>query len=550
VIGSEIEHSIALSDKMSIMVRNLFGVTCLALLSCGALSAAPARCDDLAKLSLPATTIRSAESVQPGSFTPPGGQPIPGLSAFCRVAGAIKPSDDSDIEFEVWMPTSKWNGKFQGIGNGGFAGVIGYGQMAAALSHGYATASTDTGHQAAGTDASWALGHPQKVVDFGYRANHETADKAKAILRAFYGDAPRRSYFSSCSNGGRQALMEAQRFPADYDGIIAGAPANNWTHLLAAAVSDVVATLADPDSYIPASKLPAIEAATLAACDALDGVKDGVIGDPTKCHFDPKKLLCQGPNSDSCLTQPQVAALEKIYSGPRNAKGEQLFPGYLPGGETEANGWAAWITGAAPAKSLQYAFGVGFFQNVVFSSPAWDYRQFNFEHDMKVADDTAARSLNSTDPDLKRFKNRGGKLILYHGWSDAAIPAGSTINYYNSVISKMGAKDTASFVRLFMAPGMKHCGGGPGPNSFGQGMVTGGDPEHDIDAALERWVQQGVAPDQIIATKFKNGADPASGVARTRPLCKYPQIAHWTGSGSTDDASNFVCVQPGSSGSK
>ena len=304
------------------MVRNFSGVTLLAVLPWGALSAAPTRCEDLAKLALPATTVKTAESVQPGSFTPPGGQPIPGLPPFCRVAGAIKPADDSDIEFEVWMPTSNWNGKFQGIGNGGFAGAIGYGAMAGAVSHGYATASTDTGHQAGRTDSSWALGNPQKVIDFGSRAIHETVDKATA-----------------------------KRFPADYDGIVAGAPANNWTHLLAAAVSDVVATLADPDSYIPATKLPAIEAATLAACDALDGVRDGVIDDPMKCHFDPKKLLCQGPNSDSCLTQQQVTALEKIYSGPRNAKGEQLFPGYLPGGETEANGWTDWITGNAQENS-------------------------------------------------------------------------------------------------------------------------------------------------------------------------------------------------------
>lgn len=488
--------------------------------------------------------------MQPGSFTPPGGKPIPGLPALCRVAGAIKPSNDSDIEFEVWMPSSSWNGKFQGIGNGGFAGAIGYSAMAAAVSHGYATASTDTGHQAGGTDATWALGHPEKVADFGYRAIHETADKAKAILRAFYGQAPRRSYFSACSNGGRQALMEAQRFPEDYDGIIAGAPANNWTHLLGGGMSGVVATLATPESYLPASKLPAVESAALAACDALDGVKDGVIDDPTKCHFDPRKLLCRGPESDSCLTEQQVNTLEKIYTGPRNTKGEQIFPGYATGGETGPGGWSAWITGSAPAKSLGYAFGVNFFQNMVFSSPAWDYRTFNLEHDLKVADDSLARILNSTDPDLKRFKGRGGKLILYHGWSDAAIPPVSTINYYNSVAAKMGTKDTASFVRLFMVPGMQHCGGGPGPNSFGQAAISGGDPQHDIDAALEGWVEQGSAPEQIVATKFKNGVDPSSGVARTRPLCKYPLVAQWTGNGSSDEASNFVCVKPGSGGSK
>ena len=503
---------------------------------------AGATCDELAKLSLKDTTIATATIVPAGSFTPPEGQPIPNLPEFCRVAGSIKPSDDSDIQFEVWMPASGWNGKFQGIGNGGFAGLIGLPQMAAAVRHGYATASTDTGHRAGGTEAGWALGHPEKIVDFGYRAIHETADKAKAIVRAFYSKAPAHSYFSSCSNGGRQALMEAQRFPADYDGIIAGAPANYWTHLLTGAIWDMQALLADPASYIPASKLPAIEAATLEACDALDGVKDGVIDNPVACHFDPSKLLCNGPESASCLTAPQVAALNKIYDGPRNAKGETAFPGYSTGGETGPGGWAAWITGTAPEKSLQYMFGTHFFENMVYDH-SWDYKTFNVDHDMKVADDKLAQRLNATNPDLGAFKKRGGKLIMYHGWSDAAIPPVNAINYYKSVVAKMGAKDSDSFVRLFMVPGMQHCGGGPGPSVFGQASVAQGDPQHDVAAALEQWVERGVAPEQIIATKYK-GMNAASGVARTRPLCAYPKVAAWNGKGDSDDAANFSCVPP------
>ena len=235
------------------------------------------------------------------------------------------------------------------------------------MRHGYAAASTDTGHHAGTTDASWALSHPEKIVDFGYRAIHETTDKAKAIVRAFYGDAPRRSYFSACSNGGRQALMEAQRFPADYDGIIAGAPASFWTHLLTTAVTDSQALLADPASYIPASKVPAIEAATLEACDAMDGVKDGVIDNPPQCHFDPAKLLCQGPESDTCLTAPQVAALQKLYDGPRNSKGEQIFPGYSVGGETGGGGWSLWIVGSGPSKSLMYQLSGLSFSRTWFS---------------------------------------------------------------------------------------------------------------------------------------------------------------------------------------
>lgn len=503
--------------------------------------AATEGCEALARLELPDTTINAAAAIPAGSFSPSEGQPIRDLPAFCRVSGVIKPSSDSTIRFEVWMPSSGWNGRFQGIGNGGFGGSIGWAEMGVAVAHGYATAATDTGHAAGVTNASWALGHPEKVIDFGYRAIHETAAKAKALVAAFYGASPKHSYFNSCSNGGRQALMEAQRYPADYDGIIAGAPANYWTHLLTESIWNQQALLLDSASYIPASKLPTLETAALAACDALDGVKDGVIDDPRQCHFDPSKLLCTGAESDTCLTAPQVAALQKIYSGPRNSKGATVYPGFPPGGETGGGGWALWTVGPGPEKSLGYAFGTQFFTNMLYENAAWDYRTFNVDRDMKAADDKLAGTMNATDPDLKRFQARGGKLIVYHGWSDAAIPAGNAIDYYQSVVTKMGAKDSGGFLRLYMVPGMQHCGGGPGPNVFGTASVPLGDAQHDVGRALERWVEDGAAPDQIIATKFKIGTNPASGVARTRPLCPYPQVAHWKGTGSTDDAANFVC---------
>ena len=527
-----------------VTARRIAVLAWLALVASPAAVAATTRCEDLARLALSDTTITAAGLTAAGTFTPPEGKPIPNVPAFCRVAGVIKPSSDSNIQFEVWMPGSGWNGKFQGMGNGGFAGSISFGGMAGAVSHGYATASTDTGHHGGGADAGWALGHPEKITDFGYRAIHETAANAKAIIHAFYGEGPRRSYFSSCSNGGRQALMEAQRFPEDYDGIIAGAPANFWTHLLTQAGWDIQATMLDPASYIATSKLAALESATLAACDARDGVKDGVIDDPTKCHFDPDVLLCKGPETDSCLTAPQVAALKKIYVGPRDSQGRQIMPGFSPGSETGSGGWGLWITGPAPGKSLQFAFGTQFFSNMVYNNAAWDYRTFNVDRDLKVADDKFASVLNATNPDLQRFKQRGGKLILYHGWSDAAIPPVNAINYYQSVVAKMGAENAEPFLRLYMVPGMQHCGGGAGPSSFGQFSVAQGDAMHDVDAALERWVEEGVAPDQIIAAKYKTGSDPASGVVRTRPLCPFPKVARWKGSGSTDDAANFVCVQP------
>lgn len=514
----------------------------LIAIACAALPlSAGTSCEDLSKLALDKATIATAQSVAAGSFTPPQGAAVNVATDFCRVALTLKPSTDSDIQLEVWLPSSGWNGKFQGVGNGGFAGAINYAQMATAVAHGYATASTDTGHRADGTDARWALAHREKIADFGYRAIHLSAVAAKSIIRGFYGDAPKRSYFSSCSNGGRQALMEAQRFPGDYDGIIAGAPANYWTRLLSLAILNNQATLADPASYILASKLPMITSAVLATCDANDGVKDGVIENPALCRFDPAQLSCQGEDTEKCLTAAQVTALKKIYDGARNSRGEQIMPGYAAGGEAEPGGWGPWITGMAPTKSLMYAFGTQFFSNMVFEDAAWDFKTFNLDRDIKVAKDKAAGDLDAADPDLKRFKARGGKLILYHGWSDAAIPAQSTINYYESVVKKMGQKDTSDFVRLYMVPGMQHCGGGSGPNVFGAGGVPVNDAQHDIAAALERWVEDGVVPQQIVATKYNTGANPASGVLRTRPLCPFPQTAHYSGSGSTDDASNFVC---------
>jgi feruloyl esterase len=513
-----------------------------------------ATCESLASLKLTNTTFTAAQVVEAGAFAPPGAPPPNGpalaaykaLPAFCRVQGVIQPSSDSHIEFEVWLPASGWNGKYLGVGNGGFAGSINYFQailpsgaasnanpgLADAIATGYAASSTDTGHK--GIDAKWALGHPEEIVDFGDRAVHETAERSRAIIRAFYGEAPKHSYFNSCSNGGREALMEAQRFPADYDGIIAGAPANSATHYFVGATLNAQATEVDPAAYIPAAKLASIESAVLATCDTLDGLKDGVIDDPRKCHFDPGTLLCKGAESDRCLTQPQVTALKKIYAGARTSKGEQIYPGYQPGGETGRGGWAAGFTGTGPGTGGKYRFSTQAGPYLIFQNADWDYRSFDPDRDTKIADDSMGQRLNATDPNLKAFRNRGGKLVMYHGWSDNFLAPTNTIDYYNNVVSKMGRKDADSFTQLYMVPGMQHCGGGPGPNSFG-GPIT---------AALERWVEQGSAPDKIIATKFKVDGNPASGVARTRPLCPYPQVARYSGSGSIDDAANFACVVP------
>jgi feruloyl esterase len=463
--------------------------------------------------------------------------------AFCRVGGVIRPSSDSEIHFEVWLPESGWNGRFRGTGNGGFAGSINYSEMAAALRDGYATASTDTGHRADGIDADWALGHPEKVMDFGFRAIHEMTVKAKAIIQSFYGEAPKHSFFSSCSNGGRQALMEAQRFPEDYDGILAGAPANYWTHLLVANFySFAIPTLDHPAGYIPAEKIPAIAGAVLAACDAADGLKDGILSDPPSCHFDPATIACKGVETKNCLTAPQAASLKRLYAGARNPDGTAIYPGYQPGGEDGGGGWSAWITGPKSGLSAGMLFSTGFLRNMVFNNSRWTYKGTNLPDTLAAADTKLAGTLNSTDANLKPFEDRGGKLIMYHGWSDAAIPPTNAISYYETVGKALGESNVDGFLRLYMLPGMQHCAGGPGPNAFGQfGVLKAGDAQHDVFTSLVDWVEKGSAPNAIIATKYAND-DPSKPVEMTRPVCPYPLAAKYDGKGDSKQAESFGCA--------
>jgi len=526
-------------------------------------------CEGLAQLELLGARIVSAQTVAAGEFTPPAnstpwmlGDPsfYKTLPAFCRVAAEADPSADSAIKIEVWMPIDSapndmngvaWNGKLQGWGNGGFAGEIDYRALAIALKKGYAAVGTDTGHAGNGADASWALGHPEKVADFGSRGIHEMTRVAKASIKAFSGKDPQHSYFIGCSNGGRQALMEAQRFPEDYDGILAGAPANYWTHLLTTALFNAQATTLDPASYIAPSKLPAIAHAVNAACDAQDGVADGIVNDPRRCRFDPAVLLCKAADSAECLTAPQVTALKKLYAGPRDASGKNIFPGYLPGAEEGEGGWGTWITGSAPGKSLLFAFGVGYFSNFIYEKKDWNYRNASVAAAMKLADKKTANVMNATNANLAPFKAHGGKLILYHGWNDPAISALNTVNYYTEMLSKMGGKPTEEFARLYMVPGMQHCEGGPGPDSFGQGPAGPANAQHNIELALEQWVEKGVAPNVMVTSKSDAAgpdADDSAGSAKpakmTRPLCPFPQIAKYKGSGDTNDAANFACAAP------
>ena len=502
----------------------------------------PAACSRLvgARLGSPHTEITAAEQIT-SPFAAPDNARSRGVSVdtpFCRVSGVARPTADSEIRFEVWLPPAEaWNGRFRGVGAGGSTGAISYGPMSTSVTDGYAVVATDNGHTStSGFDGSWSLGHPQRVVDFGHRAQHEATVAGKAVTARYYGRAADYAYFVGCSQGGHHALMEAQRYPDDYDGIVAGAPANYWTGLMAGELWSGLASLHDPAGSLPDAKLPMLGAAVLAACDDVDGLADGLIDDPRKCDVDVAALECANGDDTDCLTAAEVEAVEKIYEGPRNPRtGERIYPGYPPGSEYFASpggigGWGPFWAGIAePGGSSN-----DFMKYTVFRDPDYDVRTFDFDRDWalvnerQVADDTLASALNATDADLSPLDARGGKLLIYHGWADPLVTPYNTVDYYEEVVRSVGGRAEAEdFVRLFMAPGVGHCRGGAGPDRF------------DMPAALERWVEQGVAPDRITASHMTDGE-----VDRTRPLCPYPQVARWTGQGSIDEAANFRCVLP------
>jgi tannase/feruloyl esterase len=527
----------------------------LALAAClvyAAPSVASMNCSDIANLSLPDTMITLAQAYKAGDVVS-GSTKAP--VDLCRVAGTIKPGSKSNVHFEVWIPTDgSWNGKYQQIGNGGFAGSISLPTIANAVSRGYATAGTDDGTSGspptvpAGAPAF--IGNMDVLLDYGYRAIKATTDDSKAIVTALMGTAPTYSYFVGCSDGGREALQEAQRFPSDFDGIIVGSPVNDQVGEFGAEyLFDMQATLTGPqtngipDAYIPASKLPLLTNAALQQCVGKDGgvASDAFLNDPRQCMFDPGVLTCKGGQDPStCLTPAQVGAARKIYAGPHD-HGILLFPGLEPGGEGVPGDWNTWISGSAPTKALQYILGYGFTCDLMQGTQTCDYLAADV-----VQQDDAARQLlqpilSSVNPDLSAFKAHGGKMIQYAGWADSAIAPENGLNYYRKVTHTIG--DPRGFYRVFMVPGMAHCGGGAGPNAFGNGTSNGPaiDADHDLVKALERWVEQGKAPDRIVATHYLNN-DPKQGVQFQRPLCPYPQRAEYVGHGDPSDASNFECV--------
>jgi feruloyl esterase len=519
-------------------------------------------CESLASLSLPNITISAAQSIPAGNYTAANNQTFTNLPTFCRVAATATPTSQSEINFEVWMPPAgDWNRIFRGEGSGGSAGAITFPLMANAIQRHYATMSNDNGH----TGSNWSFSlQPERVVDFGHRAQHVTTVAAKGIIRAYYQERPDFSYFYGCSQGGHHALMEAQRYPDDYDGIVAGAFAGiDWTALMFGELwTGVNSSVKGPDFDLPQNKLDLLTNAALTQCSGKDGglASDQFLNDPRDCHFDPSKLQCKaGQDPSTCLTTSQLDAVQAIYKGASNPRThQQIWPGFTAGSETF---WRQVLVGNL---NMPGGSSASFFKDGVFNGQSdFNYLNINFDSDVDLTNNKPAGSgetwedaLDANDPYLGDFKRRGGKLLMYHGFADPFVTPLGSLDYYTAMIGANGhgqgaVKQTQSFARLFMAPGVTHCAGGPGANVFNGPSNLGGpeDSDHDVFLALRQWVEQGIAPRRIIGTKYVNDS-PANGVAFTRPMCPYPQQARYRGVGATTDAANFACVtdEPDSNG--
>ncbi|HET6143996.1 MAG TPA: tannase/feruloyl esterase family alpha/beta hydrolase [Candidatus Acidoferrales bacterium] len=508
-----------------------------ALFLFGALSlfAAPTRaadCATLANLALKDTKIASATVVSADGMIP----------EYCKVLGSIHNLTHSAILFEVSLPTTNWNGKYFVAGGGGYNGVIP--KLTQALAEGYAAAGSDTGHEA--KDINWALNNLDAQNNYAYLATHVVTQIGKEILRAFYAKHERRAYFVGCSNGGKMALAEIQRYPDDFDAAIAGDPVIDRTRLMMQYAWNAQALAAAP---IPPAKIPVIEKATMSACHETGGAFNGLLMTPARCKFEPKMAICPSSDAPSCLTAGQANALQKILGGPVSASGQELHPGFVPGHEDD---YQAFITGtgtdaAKPAST--WALSDIFMRQFVFGAEFDMVKQFKFDASLGALVPLAAAQDNA-NADLTEFKARGGKLLMYHGWADHSITPLRSIEYYEDIIDTMGktsadaqgepnAYAVMDFARLFMVPGMHHCGNGPGPNVFGgpnQGLPPQLDAQHDIVMALDRWVEDGVAPEKIIASHLTNGA-----VDRTLALCPYPQAPIFNGPGDPNVAENYHC---------
>jgi feruloyl esterase len=498
-------------------------------------------CESLTGTTVAGGTVNSAAAIPAGDYTPPG-QPAPvmGLPAFCRVTVTMRPTPDSNINVELWMPRQNWNGRFLGTGNGGGGGSIAYiTGIAQGLKRGFAVANTDLG---TAPDPNLVIDHPERWRDFGYRANHEMTLAGKTLVTAYYKAAPRSSFFSGCSTGGQQALTIAQRYPQDYSGIIAGAPANNRTHLHTMFLSNLQALNA-PGAKLSQAKLNMVTSKVIAACVGKDGgaPSDTFLTDPRRCNFDPETLpKCSGTDADTCVTAPQLTALKSAWNGPVNPRtGERIFSGLAVGSESAALGLDFQGNVAATTSQQLYMFKWAL-------SPTWNYATFDLDHDMDAVDARLASILNANDPDLTQFKAAGGKLMMFNGTADPGVPFSSPIEYYERVVQAQGGDlaATQSFFRFYQVPGMGHCSsitGGPGVGDFGQSysQFVPKDQEHDMLLKLVDWVENKNAPDSVLATKY---ADPSGAtVAMERPICTYPKVPTYQG-GDATKASSFQCV--------
>lgn len=489
-------------------------------------------CDSLAALKLPDTTVSRTKVVDAGAFSPPvnpqagagrggrGSDVFATLPSFCRVVASVKPTADSDIQIEVWLPASNWNGRFQAAGgaagaNSAVAGGINFPALANSLLAGYATAGTDNGHQ--GATLAFAPGHPEKLIDFGHRATHEMTVKAKAIVEAFYGNKPSYSYWNACAAGGRQGLQEAQRYPADYDGVVVTAPANNWSRLQSWSMWVNQQANRTQAGVIPAAKYPAIHRAVVEQCDLLDGVKDGIIENPARCHPRLDVLACGSGDTIGCLTPPQIETANAIYAPAVDVQnGRTVYPAMPPGSEL---GWAALAGPTVPYYAMET------FKYLVFNDPGWapEKRPINLGADVVAAGRTAA-PITADNPDLSAFFARGGRLIQVHGLTDPLIAPGDSVDYYTRVRAKVGEAVASGSMRLYLVPGMNHCQGGEGADTI------------NMQAVVEAWVERAQAPTTVIASRVVNGQ-----VQKTHLLCPYPEEAVFKGSGSPDEAASFEC---------